>query len=479
MNPTPKKKNARSPRAKPIADAGLGWHDEWLARQLPKEDEASMPGAQGALLAWMELPAARKRAAHDTAAHALHDAAFGLLSSSQAQAELAQFGLGLALEFDDPHALRGFCALGARVHPTSLERAESPDYAECWEASLLHQCASKRRWATLAELAGSPTGLADIALCEALFNDPQPNPLRSLDARLLDSAAKQRSAAQQLLAPLGPEADDRPGDDSLDLIDFGSDLLRSLINGHVQQSEILDMSIAVSTLLRGSPLFRALSLVAEHSRSVHGARSASPDPRAAEALDALESAGLWRPASPAHREALSHLCLHDTPAVCSWAARHGVSPSDVSAHSQERLMNEAAIHGLADGSSFSDFCKPWSQAPGFADRMAAFLSRQCSRSHRDALAESVLKTPCPSSPLRGDCHRAVRAMDSFAKSLASADPGFAQPSPESLAAASALLDAMEIEAFDRHPPLKWAAETRAAAASLAALLLPSKPALRL
>lgn len=467
----PKSTQHNKQQAEPESDDSFEWHDKWLARRLPKDDEASMRGAERALIAWMELPESRKSSLDDPAAQALHDAAFNLLSSSQAKADLTQFGARAALEFDDAHALRGFFALGARFDPAAAVQSDHSAYAKSWEGSVLHECASKRRWATLKELAQSPVGRADIALCEALFNEPKRSPLRDLDPQLLFDANKKR------LSKLGIDVDQSPED--LDDLSAATELLFALMNGQSEQSESLGMSIAVSDLLQGNPLFRSLRLVSEDARGSRSERACLPDPLALEAIGALEAAGLWNPRSLPYREALAALCGHETPTACAWAVRHGVSPADVGAESQARFMEKAARHGLSDGSSFADFCRPWSDAPGFADRLAEQLASQCARAHRRAIAEIDDKKRGLSVAPHHDIHQLLRSTASLAKALGSPGRGFSDASPGAIASAATILDGIAIEALERQPSLTWAKEAQSAASAFGALRLRSQASPRL
>jgi hypothetical protein len=464
-----KNKKNSSPAPDEDLDELDGIEAAWLSKRLPEQDEKSMESAEDALRAWIQLPSTRKSNPNDEPAHALHDVAFGLLASQRAKKELADFGARVAIDFDDPLSLRGFLALGATFEPAHASDSAYSAYAKSWESSVLHHCASKRRWECLLALLDTPQAQADIALCESLFQPPQKSPLRDLDPQLLIDADRKR------LTEAGIDTDAHP--ELIEDAKSATALLFALIGGQADESERLGLSIAVSELLQGNPFFLALRLACDDGRSAMGMNPKVVNPRTLEAVDALAQSGLWKPALEAHLDTLVGMCKPENPTVCSWALSHGISPAHASKESQESLMRLVASHGLDGNSAFSAFCSDWAQQPGFADRMLEHMAQQCAWLSRRALADSA--DPKNHSPKAHECQWLLRDMSRLALALGAPHRGYDQASPTQIATSCAILDEATLQVLEHQPPLPWAKELKAASHALSALRLPTTPSARL
>lgn len=206
---------------------------------LPEQDQARFAAAETSLLAWSHLPLVDRHGPVGVSVLALSRS---LLSSPQALTKLARAGFDMALDLDDPIALREFISQGANLPPLIAPAPDSPHgYSQAWDQGMAQWCARHDRINCLEELANMGRLEEERALAAPFIKEPQPSPLAQIDKAFLN---------QRLLGLAAEDSDDSA--------DPGSDLILMLVRGMESESLRLSFQMSESQLRQNNPLFALL-----------------------------------------------------------------------------------------------------------------------------------------------------------------------------------------------------------------------------
>lgn len=403
---------------------------------MSRAEEESLVGAMAAVDAWLALPEQRRESKHP-ASEILLSAAFGLLDTEKGCELLTQHGAKRALAVDDAYSLARFMGMGAKFRPATLADSPHGVYADSWERSLLHHCAQKRLWRCAAYVATLPLARQDMAICEPALREPQPCALREFTPEKFMEIEAQRIMASS--------TDPKKTKKALEAIKPANDLIFMLLTAHSRDSEHLSMSIAVSEILRGNPLFVAMRLVCDSERGEPGSGPGRKDEEGRAGVQALADLGLFKIESPAHRAALLGLCAPTHDCACEMAQALGLTPEMGSEDSQDELLAKvAAAGGLAGAPAFVDFLGSWGKSQDFPPKVWARAVRELERT-LGALARIEERGGARSGSERWHVELATRTVSGLVEAAGNPRSGLAFDATEAMAALRERLDAALLE----------------------------------
>lgn len=340
---------------------------------LPREDRARYPAADGILTAWSDLPAADR---HGPVGLPMIELSRSLLSSEPGRLALAQRGLDLALNLDDPAALRLFLSQGAQLAPIQAPAADHHNgYAFVWESGVTQWCVRHERIACFEALAELGRLEQERQAAAPFLKEPEPSPLAQVDRGFLTRHAPE----------LG-------GDEAKE----GTDLILMLLRGMEDQSRHLSLQLSEAALRQGNPLFALLW------RARDGRSQERP-------LDLLERCAferrLFEPELASHRNAMLGAVADGSVGALYLCLKAGLSPEQAE-RSRQHDLARALGGSVTDDEPFAQewlalaerFFEPWAQSaePLIQHRVLSALIEGSLRgpSHERSSSASALERLC-------------------------------------------------------------------------------------
>lgn len=338
---------------------------------LPPEDRSRFPAAEGMLKAWGALSEDDR---HGAAGAAMLQLAPSLLSSPAGKTELAQLGMEMSLDLDDPRGLRLFLSQGAELPPLfAPEPGHSSGYSAAWEGNLTQWCVRHERLRCFEALAEMGRLEQERSLAAPFLKEPEPSPLAQVDRAFL--TRHQPTLADE---------------------DAGTDLILLLLRGMQDQSAYLGLQISEAELRRGNPLFALL----------WRARDGQAEERPLELLDrAAFEHRLFEPELASHRHALLGAVADGSVGALYLALKAGLSPDEPGLLRERELAVALARRSGSDDPAAQSwmalaerFFEPWAacQEPLIQERaLGALVDATLSgRSHERAQSAATLERLC-------------------------------------------------------------------------------------